>query len=153
MQTSVKKLLKTVELGMPRNGLKSTSVLLINFDVLESYKCALCVLSNYTSMWIRDAEVDCVGYQQLVLILFWHLWFHCFSLKFFLYLYYAYIPDSEHLTPASSSCVQSWHPIRFLLQASKVLSVPVQNTSSRKIGPLPWPKDAQDNAWPVHIVN
>ena len=38
-----------------------------------------------TSQLIRDTEVHCVWRQQLVPVLFWHLWFHCFCLKHFPY--------------------------------------------------------------------
>ena len=44
-----------------------------------------------------------------------------------------------HTTPASSKCRQLCTPTPRFVQLVSRSSVPMQSTSSRKIGPLPWP--------------
>ena len=56
-----------------------------------------------------------------------------------------------HLTPASSLWLQLWRPIPLLGQESSVVSAPLHCTLSKRMGPVPAPKAAPENATaPAH---
>ena len=57
-------------------------------------------------------------------------------------------PLVEQVTPASSLCPQLWLPHPRLPQSLSAASEPLHATSSRWIGPLPWPKCAYERAVP-----
>jgi len=54
----------------------------------------------------------------------------------------------RHRTPASSKCAQLCTPIPLLGQSTSRISEPVHPTSSRRMGPVPWPNCANETAVP-----
>ena len=63
-----------------------------------------------------------------------------------LYFLRAAVVPCKHLTPASSEWAQLWTPIPLLGQSTSLLSLPRQPTLSSRMGPVPWPNRAKENA-------
>jgi len=63
------------------------------------------------------------------------------------------LPKGRQITPASSEWTQLWSPIAFAGQSMSLLSFPEQDTSSRRMGPLPSPKEAKSLAMAPTCMN